>query len=99
MNGVNNQVMLGADPFRPELTQRQESSDRGSIAKTFVKIILTIVVIGIAILMLPIFFCLTGMIVLSVTQSTIWGIIFGAIAVIGVVVLAIFLIRGIFKKK
>ncbi len=100
MNGMNNQAMLGAgQPFNAELTQRQESSSGGSVAKTFVKIILALVVIGITIIMLPVAFCIIGMIVLSVARSMIIGIIFGAAAVIYVIAVAIFLMRKIFKKK
>jgi len=99
MNEMNNQAMFGAGPFRPEITQRQESSDGGSGAKIFVRIILTILVISIAIIMLPVAFCIIGMIVLSSTRSMTIGIIFGIAAVIGVLALATFLIKIISKKR
>lgn len=99
MNGMNNQAMFGASPFRPEITQRQESSDGGSVAKTFVKVILTLVVIGVTIIMLPVAFCVIGMLVLSIARSMVIGIIFGGVAVIGVIVLATFLLRKISGKR
>lgn len=100
MNRMNNQAMLGlGQPFRAELTERQEANGGGGIAKTFVKIILTLIVIGVAIIMIPVAFCFIGLIVAQFARSIIIGIIFGVAGVIGVFVLANYLLKKISKKK
>ena len=99
MNGINNQAMLGAgQPFRAELTQRQESSGGGGVAKTFVKIILTLVTIGCAIVALPFIFCIIAMFTASI-GGTIVGIVLGGIAVIVFLFFVGKAVIKIFKKK
>lgn len=109
MNGMNNQAMLGAgQPFRAELTQRQESSGGGGVVKVIGKIIITLVIIGIAIVSLPFVFCLIGMYSIELTGGNAMNpkgipFIIGLILALGgvgfVIGLAIYLIRKIFKKK
>jgi hypothetical protein len=71
---MNNQATLGAgQPFRAELTQSQEVRGDGKTTSIFVKIIFTLVVLGIAIASLPGIFCglmLLGVMMMDVIETS-----------------------------